>query len=52
MVVERERESALLNLLVQMDSIHGHLEQVGFRTLILGILRVLVVVEERSVCGF
>jgi hypothetical protein len=35
MVVERERESALLNLLVQMDSIHGHLEQVGFRTVVL-----------------
>jgi hypothetical protein len=25
-----EPESALLNLLVQMDGIHGHLEQVGF----------------------
>jgi AAA+ superfamily predicted ATPase len=38
-----ERESALLSLLVQMDGIHGHLEQVGIviclcclRTLFLG----------------
>jgi hypothetical protein len=40
-----ERESALLSLLVQMDGIHGHLEQVGFRTVVLGLLRVVMVVE-------
>jgi cell division protease FtsH len=32
-----ERESALLSLLVQMDGIHGHLEQVSsFRTALTG----------------
>jgi hypothetical protein len=29
-----ERESALLSLLVQMDGIHGHLEQVSCRALV------------------